>query len=166
MNAQPHASPFAAAAAPTAAANPVAKQLLCFRLAEQLYGLDILAVKEIRRFSTPTALPDVPSYVLGVINLRGAVVPVFDLRLRFNVGSPDTDRNTAIIVVTVGTRNIGVVVDAVTRVLDVRADMLRPTPPLGGGVDASFLLGLVAVNEQLVTWLDVSRLLGNDLEAT
>jgi len=141
-------------------------QVMCFRLAGQDYAVDILQVKEIRRFTATTALPDVPSYMLGVINLRGTVVPVFDLRMRFSIGDTTIDRNTAIIVVTVGARNVGLVVDEVTRVLNVSPEMLRPTPPLAGAVDTSFLLGLFDAGERLITWLDVPRLLRSDLEVT
>lgn len=141
------------------------QQVLCFRLADEDYAVQILDVKEIRRFSPTTALPDVPSYVLGVINLRGTVVPVFDLRLRFGIGEPTIDRNTAIIVVTVGARNVGLVVDAVTRVLNVSADMVRPVPQLGSAVDGSFLVGLLEAGERLITWLDVGRLVRAELAA-
>ena len=140
-------------------------QVLCFHLAGQEYAIDILQVCEIRRFVTPTALPDVPHYVLGVFNLRGTVVPVFDLRRRFGM-DPVLDRNTAIIVVTVGARTIGLVVDDVKRVQNVSPEMIRPTPPLAGSIDSSFLIGLIAAGDRLVTWLDVVQLLGADLEAT
>ncbi len=140
-------------------------QVLCFRLAVQDYAVDILQVREIRRYSEPTILPDVPHHVLGVINLRGTVVPVFDLRRRFGIEA-SIDRTTAIIVVAVGTRNVGLVVDAVTRVQNMTADMLRPTPPLPSAVDCQFLLGLIATGDLLITWLDVVQLLRNDLETT
>ncbi len=140
-------------------------QVLCFRLADQDYAVQILEVKEIRRFTPTTSVPDAPNYMLGVINLRGTVVPVFDLRMRFGTGEATVDPNTAVIVVTVGTRNVGLVVDSVTRVLNITDAMLRPVPQFAGSIDSSFLLGLIEAGEQLVTWLDVPRLLGAELEA-
>jgi purine-binding chemotaxis protein CheW len=149
----------------TAVAASSASQVLCFQLAGQEYAVSILQVKEIRRYSPTTTLPDVPPYVLGVINLRGTVIPVFDLRQRFGVGPTTIDRNTAIIVVSVETRNVGLLVDAVTRVENITPEMLRPTPPLAGTVDSSFLSGLIAIGDRLITWLDVAQLLKRDLQA-
>lgn len=141
-------------------------QLLCFELGGQSYAVDIMRVQEIRRFAPTTALPDVPAYVLGVMNLRGTVVPVFDLRKRFSLASAEIDRNTAIIVVGVAGRSIGVVVDAVNRVIRITPDMIRPTPPLTSGGDTSMLVGLVADSNRLITWLDVERLLRGDIEVS
>lgn len=145
--------------------SEMARQVLCFRVADQDYAVEILEVKEIRRYTPTTLVPDAPSYMIGVINLRGTVVPVFDLRMRFGTGAATIDRNTAIIVVTVGPRNIGIVVDSVTRVLKVSGEMLRPVPQFARSVESTFLLGLIQAGEQLVTWLDVPRLLGAELEA-
>lgn len=138
------------------------QQYMTFRLGEQLYGIDILAVQEIRRYSPPTALPDVPSHVRGVVNLRGAVVPVFDLRLRF--GMPDAiGRLTVIIVVVVNEQSVGLVVDEVTAVLRLAEGGLRPTPGLNQRIDTSFIVGLAPKEEGLVTILDVERLVGGEL---
>lgn len=147
--------------------SETSRQVLCFRVADQDYAVEILEVKEIRRFTPTTLVPDAPSYMIGVINLRGTVVPVFDLRMRFGAGADAAiiDRNTAVIVVTVGARNVGIVVDSVTRVLKVSDEMLRPIPQFSRSVESSFLLGLIQNGEQLVTWLDVPRLLGAELEA-
>ena len=138
-------------------------QLLTFVLAGQPYALPILAVQEIRRYSPATAIPSAPSYVLGVINLRGKVVPVFDLHLRFGMGAGDVDRLTVIIVVAVGTRHIGLVVDDVSKVLTIRPGAMQGPPELAQHIDTSFILGLVRDGEALVTIIDVERLIGPDL---
>lgn len=140
-----------------------AGQFMAFRLGEQSYGIDILAVQEIRRYAAPTSLPDVPPHVRGLVNLRGAVVPVFDLRVRFNLPKAGIDRLTVIIVVVVRQQSIGLVVDEVTRVLRLPPEGLRPTPAFNDHVDTSFILGIVPEAEGLVTILDVERLVSEDL---
>jgi len=137
-------------------------QCMAFRLGGQAYAVDILAVQEIRRFTTPTSLPDVPSYLSGVINLRGAVVPVLDLRARFNLEAA-IDRLTVIIVVAVHGKNVGLVVDEVTSVIKVASDAVRAAPTLAHQADGSFIIGLIPHADQLVTLLDVSRLVSSEL---
>lgn len=138
-------------------------QYLTFLLGGQRYAVPILAVQEIRRYSTPTALPAVPSYVLGVINLRGTVVPVIDLRLRFARGDASVDRLTVVIVVSVMTRHVGLVVDDVSRVLTTSLDDVQPAPQFANHVDVSFVAGLLRDAETLVTILDIGKLVGDEL---
>ncbi len=137
-------------------------QCLSFRLGGQAYAVDILSVQEIRRYTQPTSLPDVPVYLSGVINLRGAVVPVLDLRLRFNLEAPQ-DRLTVIIVVAVRGKSVGLVVDEVTSVIEVATNTLRAAPMLARGVDTSFISGLIANGDSLVTLLDVVRLVSEEI---
>ena len=139
-------------------------QCMSFRLGGQAYAVDILLVQELRRYSEPTSLPDVPAYLSGVINLRGAVVPVLDLRVRFNLEAK-LDRLTVIIVVAVRGKNVGLVVDEVTSVLKLSPDSVRPAPTMARRVDASFILGLVPNGDALVTLLDVDRLVSEELAA-
>jgi len=138
-------------------------QCLTFTLSGQRYALPILSVQEIRRYAAPTALPSVPSYVLGVINLRGTVVPVFDLRLRFNCPEAPVDRLTVIIVVAVYGRHVGLVVDDVNNVMSITEDMLQPSPQLASHIDISFVSGLVREGDTLVTLLDIEKLTADDL---
>jgi purine-binding chemotaxis protein CheW len=137
-------------------------QCMAFRLGGQAYAVDILSVQEIRRFSAPTSLPDVPSYLSGVINLRGAVVPVLDLRARFNLEA-SVDRLTVIIVVAVNGKSIGLVVDEVTSVIKVAADAVRAAPTLARHVDGSFIVGLIPDGDILVTLIDVTRLVSSEV---
>jgi len=139
------------------AAPPV--QQLTFSLAGEEYGLDILAVREIRGWTPVTRIPQAPHYVLGVLNLRGAIVPVLDLRLRFGLVREAYDATTVTVVVSVNERPFGVVVDAVSDVVDVPADQIRPVPDMGTAVDTEYLKGLTSVQDRMVLLLDVDKLL-------
>ena len=139
-------------------ATPTVQQLT-ISLGNEEYGIDILAVREIRGWTPVTRIPQAPSYVLGVLNLRGAIVPVLDLRLRFVLARVEYSATTVTVVVTVAGRLFGVVVDAVSDVLDVEADQIRPVPDMGTTVDTEYLKGLTAVGERMVLLLDVDKLL-------
>ncbi|MEI7035972.1 chemotaxis protein CheW [Fulvimonas yonginensis] len=148
------ANPVAPAADAAAAA-----QYLTVNLAHEEYAIDILAVREIRGWTPVTRIPQAPPYVLGVLNLRGAIVPVLDLRLRFGLTREAYTATTVTVVVTVAGRLFGVVVDAVSDVLDVQPDQVRPVPDMGTAVDTEYLKGLTAVEERMVLLLDVDKLL-------
>ncbi|AMV26375.1 Chemotaxis protein CheW [Gemmata sp. SH-PL17] len=143
--------------------TPVAAtgQFLTFRLGDEEYGLEILRVQEIKGYSKITPLPNTPREVKGVMNLRGAVVPIIDLRTRFGLREAEYTVFTVIVVVTVGTKIVGLVVDAVSDVLNVEAKEVVPTPDLGSGVDTSFLTGIARTGERLVSLLNIDRLVGN-----
>jgi purine-binding chemotaxis protein CheW len=150
-----HPANFVATAADTAAAA----QYLTVNLANEEYAIDILAVREIRGWTPVTRIPQAPPYVLGVLNLRGAIVPVLDLRLRFGLAREEYTATTVTVVVTVAGRLFGVIVDAVSDVLDVQADQVRPVPDMGTAVDTEYLKGLTSVEERMVLLLDVDKLL-------
>lgn len=147
------------------ASSVVCKQCLTFAVNGQPYAVPILTVQEIRRYAQPTSLPNVPSHVLGVINLRGTVVPVLDLRVRFGSRAPVIDRLTVILVVAVGARYVGLVADDVSKVLAIQEGALQPSPQLAQHIDISFVSGLVRDGKDLVTLLDVERLVVDDLGA-
>jgi purine-binding chemotaxis protein CheW len=134
-------------------------QQLTFSLGPEEYGIDILAVREIRGWTPVTRIPQAPHYVLGVLNLRGAIVPVLDLRLRFGLEREEYTATTVTVVVTVAGRLFGVVVDAVSDVLDVESDKVRPVPDMGTAVDTEYLKGLTSIEERMVLLLDVDKLL-------
>ena len=136
-----------------------AAQYLTVNLAEEEYAIDILAVREIRGWTPVTRIPQAPHYVLGVLNLRGAIVPVLDLRLRFGLAREEYTATTVTVIVTVAERLFGVIVDAVSDVLDVRPDQLRPVPDMGTTVDTEYLKGLTAIEDRMVLLLDVDKLL-------
>ena len=134
-------------------------QYLTVNLAHEEYGIDILAVREIRGWTAVTRIPQSPHYVLGVLNLRGAIVPVIDLRLRFGLVREEYNATTVTVIITVSGRQFGVVVDAVSDVLDVKDDAIRPVPDMGTTVDTEYLKGLTSVGDRMVLLLDADKLL-------
>lgn len=141
-------------------------QYLTFKLHQEEYGVEILKVQEIKGFTQVTPVPNTPAYVRGVINLRGTVVPVLDLRARFRMESADYNQFTVIIVVNLHDRIVGLVVDAVSDVLNFRHDDVEPTPDFGVGVDTSFITGLAKVEERLVLLLNLECLVTDAEVAT
>lgn len=135
------------------------QQFLTFILHNEEYAIDILKVQEIKGMSKITPIPNSPAYVKGVMNLRGTVVPVMDLRRRFSMESVEADHFTVIIVVNVGKKVAGLVVDTVSDVLNFSMSDVEATPELAGGLDTSFITGLAKVEERLVTLLNIEKLL-------
>jgi purine-binding chemotaxis protein CheW len=135
-------------------------QFLTFTLDKEEYGIEILRVQEIKGYSAITPIPNTPPHVKGVLNLRGTVVPVIDLRLRFGLPAADYTQFTVIIVVNVGTKIVGLLVDAVSDVLDIDESQREATPDLGSGVDTSFLTGLARSNDRLIVLLDIDAVAG------
>ena len=162
----------AAYGAGAAAGDPAAgsQQVLTFVLGNETYGVDILRVQEIRGFSAVTKIPHAPRHVLGVLNLRGSIVPIVDLRMRFSLERAEYNAVTVIIVLSVqssnGRRDFGVVVDGVSDVVDVKTAEVRPAPELGSATATEYILGLVPVADRMVVLLDIDCLIGNDLRAT
>src|SRR5690606_33891784 len=142
-------------------------QVLTFTLGEETYGVDILRVQEIRGWSPVTRIPQSPPHVLGVLNLRGSIVPIVDLRMRFNLERAEYTPLTVIIVLSVesrrGRRDIGLVVDGVSDVTDVRNADVNPAPELGGQVSTEFVEGLAAVSGRMVMLLDIDKVVGGDV---
>ena len=150
---------------PQLANGDAANQFLTFALNEQDFGIDILRVQEIKNFTRVTPIPNMPECIKGVMNLRGTVVPVIDLRQRFNMPSIEYNQFTVIIVVNVGKKIVGLVVDAVSDVLNVGEDAIEGPPELGS-IDTSFIQGLAKSGERLVSLLDIEVLLQNQATAT
>jgi len=146
---------------PGSAETADSTQYLTFKLHQEEYGVEILKVQEIKGFTQVTPVPNTPAYVRGVINLRGTVVPVLDLRARFRMESADYNQFTVIIVVNLHDRIVGLVVDAVSDVLNFRHDDVEPTPDFGVGVDTSFITGLAKVEERLVLLLNLESLVSD-----
>ena len=131
---------------------------LSFRVGDEEYAVDILAVQEIRAFEKPTRIADAPPSVLGVINLRGKIVPIIDLRLRLGHTKPAYDVFTVVIILNVDGRMSGVVVDAVSDVLNLRPDEVRPAPQLDGTPAARFILGLASVEQRMLVLVDIEKM--------
>ena len=134
-------------------------QQLTFNLAGEEYGVDILTVREIRGWSRVTRIPQTPDYLLGVLNLRGAIVPIMDLRLRFGLERESYGDNTVMIIVAVDERLFGIVVDAVSDVVDIDPAAIKPVPDMGAVVDTRYLKGLATHVERMVMLLDVEKLM-------
>jgi purine-binding chemotaxis protein CheW len=143
------------------------EQYLTFQLVGQRYGVEILRVQEIKGWEKPTRLPHAPVFVQGVINLRGAVVPILDLRRRFGLGEAEYGRTTVVIVVKVdtprGELTAGMVVDGVCEVCNISASELRAPPEMSGAIDTDFVRGLAMVDEHMLILLDVVRLVSSTL---
>ncbi len=146
----------------TAAAGRERAQFLTFTLGEEEYGVEILRVQEIKGYSSVTPIPNSPAWVKGVMNLRGTVVPVFDMRQKFRMEAREYDRFTVIVVVNVGTRVVGLIVDSVSDVLDFDVDSIEPAPDLGAMVDTTTIQGIARNGDRLVTLLDIDRVVDND----
>ena len=138
------------------------EQYLTFMLAQEQYAVDILCVEEIRSWEQPTIIPNAPSYIKGVINMRGIIVPIVDLRLKFKIGEVSYHETTVVIVLTYhveeSSRTIGFVVDAVSDVLNVETRDIQSTPAFGGCVEPQYIDGLINVGKNVVTLLNVEHL--------
>ncbi|HJV64144.1 MAG TPA: chemotaxis protein CheW [Geomonas sp.] len=143
-------------------AGNAASQYLSFTLGQENYGIDILAVQEIRGYDGVTRIAHTPDYIRGVINLRGVIVPIVDLRLRLAVGEASYHEFTVVIVLNVLGKVIGVVVDGVSDVVALPAGEVQPAPELGSAVDTRCLTGIATVNGQMLILLDLERLLETD----
>jgi purine-binding chemotaxis protein CheW len=137
------------------------RQLVVFELSNGNYGVDIGTVREINRMQTITSLPGTPDHILGVINLRGHVVPVVDLRRRFSLTVSDFTPASRIVVVDIGGRDIGVVVDGVDEVLRVPASALAPPVGVGASAEADYITNIVKLPERLIILLDMSAALSD-----
>lgn len=134
-------------------------QQLTFNLAGEEYGVDILSVREIRGWTRVTRIPQTPAYLLGVLNLRGAIVPIMDLRLRFGLERESYGDSTVVIIVAVAERFFGIVVDAVSDVVDIDPTAIKEVPDMGVIVDTRYLKGLATHLERMVMLLDVEKLM-------
>jgi purine-binding chemotaxis protein CheW len=143
------------------ATREATREVLVFVLGKEEYGVDILKVQEIRGYEKVTPIPSAPAYLKGVVNLRGIIVPVIDLRMKFGLANPTYDSFTVVVILRIGGRVIGVVVDGVSDVARLGANDVKPAPQLGGVVDASFLAGLATQNDRMVLLLDIEKLLSS-----
>ncbi len=146
------------------AANADTQQFLTFKLAGEEYRVGILCVQEIRGWSAVTAIPHSPKWLLGVINLRGAVVPIIDLRIKFDFAKADYNEFTVVIILNVGSRVIGIVVDGVSDVITLAHEQIKPAPSLGSNTDTSHIIGFGTLDERMRILMDVEKLMaGADL---
>lgn len=140
-----------------------ARQFISFKIGDEEYGVDIMAIREIKGWTATTELPDSPLHLRGVINLRGAIIPVFDLRARFSGQLTAATPRHVTMVVTVGSRVVGLLVDAVADIITVAAEDIQPVPDMERAGRDQFLAGLVTVEGRMVALLDLESLLQADL---
>ena len=138
-----------------------AAQYLTFTLGQEEYAVDILKVQEIRGYDAVTAIANAPVFIKGVINLRGVIVPIVDLRLKFQLGEATYDAFTVVIILNVLDRVIGIVVDGVTDVLACPADEVKPAPEFGAALDTRYIDGLATVDGRMVIVVDIEKLMGS-----
>ena len=137
-------------------------QLVTFSIGGEEFGVDILKVQEIIRMLDITRVPKAPDFVEGVINLRGKVIPIIDLRKRFGLVSKGHDKNTRIIVIDINDMIVGFIVDSVSEVLRIPADTVEPPPPVVAGLDSEYISGVGKLDDRLLIFLDLDRLLSQE----
>jgi purine-binding chemotaxis protein CheW len=135
------------------------REFLAFKLGDEEYGVDILRVQEIRSFEQPTRMVNAPAHVLGVVNLRGVIVPIIDMRIQFGLPEVKYDTFTVVIVLNIGHKVIGMVVDAVSDVITLTPEQLRPAPDISGAIDSSAVLALGTVNDRMLILLAIEKVL-------
>ncbi|MEC9362399.1 MAG: chemotaxis protein CheW [Sinimarinibacterium flocculans] len=134
-------------------------EFLTFTLGDEEYGVDILKVQEIRGYDTVTKIPDAPDFIKGVINLRGTIVPVIDMRLKFRLGRAEYNEFTVMIILNVARRVVGMVVDGVSDVMQLTPEQIRPAPEFGSAVNARYITGLGALDERMLILVDIEKLM-------
>ena len=138
-----------------------AAEYLTFRLGEEEYGIDILRVQEIRSYEPPTRMAHAPEFIKGVIDLRGTIVPIVDMRLKFNCSKADYNSFTVVIILNLRNRVVGIVVDSVSDVMELSPDNMRSAPDIESAIDSSCILGLGSVGERMLILLDIEKLMSS-----
>jgi purine-binding chemotaxis protein CheW len=136
-----------------------AQEYLTYTLGPEEYAIDILKVQEIRGYEPPTTIANAPDFLKGVINLRGTIVPIVDLRIKFNVGKADYTPFTVVIILNIGSRVVGIVVDSVSDVTMLRQEQIRPAPEFAATVDTKYINGLCTLDERMLIVVDIERLM-------
>ena len=137
----------------------IAQEYLTFTLGREEYGVDILKVQEIRGYEKPTTIANAPAFIKGVVNLRGTIVPIVDLRIKFKLGEAKYDQFTVVIILNVAGRVVGVVVDGVSDVVGLTADQMRPAPDFSSSFDTQYITGLGTVDERMLILVDIEKLM-------
>lgn len=137
----------------------IAGEFLTFTLGSEEYAIDILKVQEIRGYDAVTRIAGAPEFIKGVINLRGIIVPIVDLRIKFQAGAAAFTPFTVVIILNIGSRVVGAVVDGVSDVLTLAPEQIRPAPEFASAIRTEYILGLASVNERMLIILDIERLM-------
>ncbi len=140
----------------------LASEYLTFTLGNEEYGIDILKVQEIRGYDTVTHIANAPDFIKGVINLRGVIVPIVDMRIKFKVGEPTYNEFTVVIIMNVLNRVIGMVVDGVSDVVALSPEQIKPAPEMGAAMDTDYITGLGTLNDQMLILVDIEKLMSSE----
>jgi len=143
-------------------AGQATSEFLAFTLGGEEYAMEILKVQEIRQYDAVTRIANTPPFIKGVINLRGIVVPIVDLRIKFAVGAAQYDEFTVVIIINVAGRVVGIVVDSVSDVIALTPEQIKPAPEFGGGFDTRYLTGLATLDQRMLILVDIGRLLTSE----
>ena len=135
------------------------RELLTFTLGSEEYGIDILKVQEIRGYDAVTTIANSPEFIKGVINLRGIIVPIIDMRIKFQLGNVTYNELTVVIILNVAKRVMGIVVDGVSDVIALTADQLKPAPEFSSSLDMQYIMGLGTVDERMIIVMDIEKLM-------
>ncbi|MFT3813849.1 MAG: chemotaxis protein CheW [Acidovorax sp.] len=138
-----------------------AREYLTFRLGQEEYGIDILKVQEIRGYEPPTRIANAPAFIKGVVNLRGTIVPIVDMRLKFHCAQAEYNSFTVVIILNLRNRVVGIVVDSVSDVMELSPDAMRSAPDIDSAIDSSCILGLGSVGERMLILLDIEKLMSS-----
>ncbi|MBQ0959635.1 chemotaxis protein CheW [Ideonella sp. 4Y11] len=148
---------------PSLAATGAPREYLSFKLGHEEYGIDILKVQEIRGYEQPTRIANAPHFIKGVVNLRGVIVPIVDMRLRFDLPDVKYDAFTVVIILNIAHRTVGMVVDSVSDVLELPAGQIKPAPEFNGAIDASYITGLGTIkhgdDERMLILMDIEQMM-------
>ena len=137
-------------------------EFLAFTLGKEEYGIDILKVQEIRGYEPVTRIANAPDFIKGVVNLRGIIVPIVDMRIKFNLGDPTYDQFTVVIILNIGGRVMGMVVDSVSDVTTLTAEQIKAAPEMGTTFDTDYLIGLGTLDERMLILVDIDKLMSSD----
>lgn len=136
-------------------------EFLTFRLGKEEYGIDILKVQEIRGYDAITRIANAPEFIKGVVNLRGVIVPIVDMRIKFNLGEAHYDQFTVVIILNMSGRIVGIVVDGVSDVINLEMEQVRATPEFGAAIDTEYILGLGTVDNRMLILVDIEKLMSS-----
>jgi purine-binding chemotaxis protein CheW len=136
-------------------------EFLAFTLGKEEYGIDILKVQEIRGYEAVTRIANAPEFIKGVVNLRGIIVPIVDMRIKFNLGEPTYDQFTVVIILNISGRVVGMVVDSVSDVITLSMDQVKPAPEMGTTFDSDYLIGLGTLDERMLILVDIDKLMSS-----
>ena len=137
-------------------------EFLSFTLGEEEYGIDIQKVQELRGYDAVTRIANAPAFIKGVVNLRGIIVPIIDMRVKLNLGDPSYDQFTVVIVLNIGGRVVGMVVDSVSDVITLTPEQIKDAPQMGSLLDTDYLIGLGTLNERMLILMDIDRLMSSE----